>query len=152
MFNFLLDFEFYILYNYHGQKRVSLKFGESMAKTILIADDDPNIRKMVEKILRFKGYNVIAAVNGQEALDKVQESKVDLVIVDGLMPILDGFNFSKKVRQEINPDLPIIMMTAVYRKTQYKLRSKQWGIDSYLTKPFNVKELISKIESLIGKS
>lgn len=123
-----------------------------MAKTILIADDDPNIRKMVEKILRFKNYNVVIALNGKEALEKVREGNIDLAVVDGLMPLLDGFNFSKKVKQEINPNLPIIMMTAVYKKTQYKLRSKQWGIDAYLTKPFNVKELLSTIVALIGEN
>ncbi len=118
-----------------------------MPKTILVVDDDANIRKLVEKVLKFKGYDVIIETNGKDALNRVKTAQIDLILVDGLMPSLDGFSFSKQVKSEFQ--IPIIMMTAVYKQSRYKLRAKQWGIDAYITKPFNVSELMKHIAELI---
>ncbi|RMH68616.1 MAG: response regulator [Gemmatimonadetes bacterium] len=119
-----------------------------MSQKILVVDDDANIRKLVEKVLKFKGFEVTIATNGKEALDKVDELIPDLILVDGLMPSIDGFNFSKQVKKRYK--IPIIMMTAVYKQAQYKARAQEWGIDAYLTKPFHVSELMKHITALLG--
>lgn len=112
---------------------------------ILIADDDEHIRNLVEIHLKEEGFNVLQAENGEEALAVLANYPCDLAIVDIMMPVMDGYELTKDIRQYY--DIPIILLTA---KDQIEDKEKGFlsGTDDYLVKPFEPKELIFRIRTL----
>jgi len=117
-------------------------------KKILAVDDEKHIVRLVQVNLERAGYEVVTANDGKEALQKVQEEKPDLVVLDVMMPYMDGFEVLQNLRR--NPstrEIPVIMLTA---KAQDADVFKGWqsGVDCYLTKPFNPMELLSFVKRI----
>jgi len=116
---------------------------------ILVVDDDTNIRKLVGKILNSVGWDVCEAQDGCDALQKLEENKVDLCVVDIMMPNMDGFDFCKNARRYYE-DMPILMLTAKSEIGQ-KIEGYGSGADDYLTKPFEADELILRVRALLKR-
>ncbi|MDO8586612.1 MAG: response regulator [Armatimonadota bacterium] len=119
-----------------------------MPKKILAVDDEKHIVRLVQVNLERHGYEVVCAHDGKEALQKVDEERPDLVVLDVMMPYMDGFEVLQNMRR--NPatrDIPVIMLTA---KAQDADVFKGWqsGVDCYLTKPFNPMELLSFVKRI----
>lgn len=120
-----------------------------MNKTILMVDDEERMRFLIEAYLKSEGLNVILAGNGQEALEKFKKNHVDLVVLDIMMPIMDGWTACKELRKI--SDVPIIMLTA-RAEDEEQLLGFQLGTDSYVTKPVSPKVLVAKIKALLKRS
>lgn len=116
---------------------------------IVVADDDPQILKLVTRNLQLEGYATHTATNGQEALEAVQASQPDAVLLDVMMPKLDGFAVCQKVREFST--VPIIMITA-RGNDQDKVRGLDLGADDYLTKPFSVDELLARVRAVLRRA
>ena len=119
-----------------------------MPKKILAVDDEKHIVRLVQVNLERQGYQVVTANDGKEALQKVADENPDLVVLDVMMPYMDGFEVLQNLRR--NPstrDIPVIMLTA---KAQDADVFKGWqsGVDCYLTKPFNPMELLSFVKRI----
>ena len=116
------------------------------AKRILVADDDPPLRKVLGKILTDAGYDVMLAEDGQRAVEMAAREKPDLVIADGLMPKLHGFLACKAIKELPSPP-KVIMLTAVYTKKNYRFEARdKYRADDFLTKPFELAELLACID------
>jgi len=117
-------------------------------KKILAVDDEKHIVRLVQVNLERAGYTVITANDGKEALEKVNEENPDLVVLDVMMPYMDGFEVLQNLRRSpATRDIPVIMLTA---KAQDADVFKGWqsGVDCYLTKPFNPMELLSFVKRI----
>lgn len=111
-------------------------------QTILIVDDEKGIRDILKEYAEFNGYEYEEASNGFEAIQKVKEKKIDLIIMDVMMPGLDGFGAVKEIKKLY--DIPTIMLSA--RGEEYdKLFGFELGIDDYVTKPFSPREVFARI-------
>ena len=116
------------------------------SKRILVADDDPPLRKVLGKILADAGYEVMLAEDGQRAVEMAAREKPDLVIADGLMPRLHGFLACKAIKELPSPP-KVIMLTAVYTKKNYRWEARdKYRADDFLTKPFELSELLACID------
>lgn len=113
------------------------------------AEDDLKIGGLVKTGLQENGYEVISVVNGQQALEEFNSNRFDLVILDIMMPGLNGIELCKKLRQT-NKELPILMLTAL-GNVDDKVTGLNAGADDYLTKPFHFKELLARIEALLRR-
>ncbi|HQK93844.1 MAG TPA: response regulator [Armatimonadota bacterium] len=121
-------------------------------KKILAVDDEKHIVRLVEVNLRKAGYEVETAFDGREALEKVKKSPPDLIVLDVMMPQLDGFSVLKKLRQDAaTREIPVIMLTAKAQDADV-FRGWQSGVDLYLTKPFNPLELITFVERILDSA
>ena len=119
-----------------------------MAK-LLVVDDEEKIRAMIRKYAEFEGYEIEEAVDGFDALDKVLSNHYDLLIVDIMMPNLDGFSLCSEVRKN-DQDIPIILLSA--RGEEYdKTHGFELGIDDYVVKPFSVKELMMRVAAILKR-
>lgn len=117
-------------------------------KTILVADDDVNIRTLLKHVLIREGYQVMEAEDGQKAIHKLKENTVDLAIVDVMMPYVNGYELCQYIRETY--DIPVILLTARQQlsdKEQGYLR----GTDDYVTKPFEPEELLFRIKALFRR-
>ena len=120
-----------------------------MSKTILVADDEPNIVISLEYLLQREGYTVIVARDGQEALDAIARDKPDLVLLDVMMPNKSGFEVCQTVRADDNMRATrILMLTAKGRETDVA-KGLALGADAYMTKPFSTKELVLKVSKML---
>jgi DNA-binding response OmpR family regulator len=117
--------------------------------TILAADDDPQILRLVTRNLQFDGYEVISVSDGQAALEQIEAQAPDLVLLDVMMPRMDGFTVTQRVREFSSA--PIIILTA-RGQDQDKIRGLDLGADDYLTKPFSVEELLARVRAVIRRS
>ncbi len=116
---------------------------------ILVVDDEENIRQLVVKYGNFEGHTVSEAADGMEAIEKVKNGKFDIVIMDVMMPELDGFSAVREIRKFSN--VPIIMLSA--RVEPYdKIHGFEIGIDDYVTKPFSTKELMLRISAVLSRA
>ena len=115
---------------------------------ILIADDEENIRAVLREYAEFEGYSVLEACDGMEAVRMATGNKVDLVIMDVMMPKLDGFSAVKEIRKE--KDGPVIMLSA--RVEEYdQLFGFEIGADDYVTKPFSPKEVMARVGAVLKR-
>jgi len=117
---------------------------------LLIVEDVPDILRLLEETLRFKGYNAITARNGQEALDLIQRERPALVITDIMMPKLDGFGLVHRLR--LNPetrDLPVIFLTATYVALEDKAFALNIGVTRFIEKPVNFEKFLETINELL---
>ena len=115
---------------------------------ILVVDDDANICELLRLYLTKEGYQVTVANDGEEGLDKFNQVKPDMVLLDVMMPGMDGFETLEEIRKENS--LPILMFTSKNDSIS-KVRGLRAGADDYLTKPFDMDELIARIASLIRR-
>lgn len=116
---------------------------------LLIVDDEVNIREMIKKYALFEGYKVEEAGDGMEAIRKVDEGTFDLIIMDVMMPELDGFSASREILKKHN--IPIILLSA--RGEEYdKIHGFELGIDDYVVKPFSPKELMMRVGAVLKRT
>ncbi len=116
---------------------------------ILIVDDEKLIREVIKEYLLLEGYNIYEAENGLEAKEIVNKNKIDLIIMDIMMPKMDGYTACKEIKQI--EDIPFIMLSA--RSEEYdKLIGFDLGIDDYVTKPFSPKELVARVKAIIKRN
>ena len=116
---------------------------------ILVVDDEKKIREVVREYAEFEGYQVLEAENGMEAIEKVKNEDFDIIILDIMMPRLDGFSTCKEIRKLKN--IPVIMLSA--RGEEYdKLFGFELGIDDYIVKPFSPKELLARIKVVLKRN
>ena len=120
-----------------------------MAISVLIVEDDPNIRELLQMYLEKDGYAVTLANDGGQGLEKFRSIKPDLVLLDVMMPVMDGWAVCKAIRAEGNT--PVIMLTAK-GETDDKVQGLKAGADDYVTKPFEMKELLARIEAVLRRS
>lgn len=116
---------------------------------ILIADDELRLRKVVSLHLKKAGYSVVETSNGKLAVELAEESAYDCIILDIMMPEMDGIEACKRIREKLGSDIPVIMLTAKADASDVE-EGIEAGADAYLTKPFSPRELIEKIGELAG--
>lgn len=117
-------------------------------KNILVVDDEEKIRIVIKKYAEFEGYNIVEAEDGMEAIDKFKQEDFDLVILDVMMPELDGFSTCKELKKI--KDVPVIMLSA--RGEEYdKIHGFELGIDDYVVKPFSPKELMMRMNVVMSR-
>ena len=116
--------------------------------SILIVDDEENIRRVVREYAEFEGYTVVEAEDGMDAVTKTRAEEFDVIIMDIMMPCLDGFSAVKEIRKF--SFVPVIMLSA--RSEEYdKIYGFDLGIDDYVTKPFSPKELLMRIKAVTNR-
>lgn len=122
-----------------------------MAFTILVVDDETLLREMLKDIFTIAGYNVITAENGKEGLEKIEKYLPDFVILDGSMPVMDGFETLEQIRK--NPkfiNLPVMMFTALSGESE-QIKGLSLGADDYITKPFKTPILLTKVKNILDR-
>ena len=117
--------------------------------TVLIVDDDPKLLKMLQRTLTYEGLNVLTATNGLEALPLVQAEHPDLIIADWMMPKMDGLAFVRRLRDEENKTL-ILMLTA-RDAIENRVEGLESGADDYLVKPFAPAELVARVHAMLRR-
>lgn len=115
--------------------------------TVLVVDDQPANIRLLDAILTSRGYDVLSAGSGEDAMKAVAESEVDLVLLDIVMPGMDGYEVCRRIREQVDTAyLPVVMVTA--SGDEQKLRALEVGADDFLTKPINQSELLARVASL----
>ena len=115
---------------------------------ILIVDDDPYIRELVKVLLKNEGFDILEASDGIEALVEIQKEKVNIAVIDIMMPNMDGWDLCKEIRKYY--DVPILMLTAKGDITQ-KVKGFELGTDDYMVKPFEPLELVARVKALLKR-
>ncbi len=116
---------------------------------IMVVDDEPNIVQTLQDRLEMNEYEVVTAGNGREGLEKFEEEQPDVILLDVIMPIMDGHEMLEALRKRPRgQDVSVIMLTA-RSQTQDIARANACGIDDYIVKPFDLSELLEKIESVV---
>ncbi len=122
-----------------------------MAYKILVVDDEPPIVRLMEFILARQGHEMLVAVNGQEALDKVRTHQPDLVLLDIMMPRIDGYEVARTLRADpATADLPIIMLSAKAQEEDIQ-KGMDVGVNEYITKPFSPDQLVSVVGDYLSR-
>lgn len=116
---------------------------------ILVVDDEKKIREVIKTYAEFEGHEVVEAVDGIDAIEKVKENDFDVIVMDIMMPRLDGFSSYKEIKKI--KDIPVLMLSA--RGEEYdKLFGFEIGIDDYVTKPFSPKELMARLNVIVNRN
>ncbi len=151
--NFLFDWTaslIHDLFTYSGYNDTSYsKRKMSTVNSILIVDDDPNIRELVTVFLQKEGFLCIEAADGVQALDRLEKEQIALIVLDIMMPNMDGWTFCQKVRDSYG-QIPILMLTAK-GATMQKVHGFELGADDYLVKPFEPIELVMRVKALLKR-
>jgi DNA-binding response OmpR family regulator len=117
--------------------------------TVLTADDDPQLLRLIARNLQLEDYDVLVASDGQQALEQIEQHAPDLVLLDVMMPRMDGFTVCQRVREF--SAVPIIIVTA-RGQDQDKVRGLDLGADDYLTKPFSIEELLARVRAVLRRA
>jgi len=117
--------------------------------SVLVVEDDANMLDMILLVLSREGYRVRGAANGREALEEMDRSPADLVVMDVMMPVMDGWDLCRELRR-MSPELPIIMITARHETSQ-KVKGFDLGADDYIVKPFDPRELVVRIKAVLRR-
>ena len=121
-------------------------------KRLLLIDDDPNLILLVKDYLEFRGYEVITAENGREALEVLEQEIPDMIICDVMMPEMDGYAFVNQVRQDERTSwIPILFLSAK-GQSQDKIKGLNIGADVYMVKPFEPEELVAQVEASLKQA
>ncbi|MEP7136326.1 MAG: response regulator transcription factor [Chloroflexota bacterium] len=120
-----------------------------MAKTIMVVDDEKRLVSLVQSYLTQEGYRVVSAYNGKEALAVAKKEKPDLIVLDVMMPEMDGYEFMRKHRADNNT--PIILLTARVDDEE-KVVGLEVGADDYMTKPFRPRELVARVRAVLRRA
>ena len=122
-----------------------------MAKKILLVEDEPDQIAMLKVRLEANGYEFMSAMDGEEGLKKVNEEKPDLVLLDIIMPKMDGIEVCKRLKKDSNTkSIPVIVITAAGIKDAEQ-KSREVGADDYIKKPYDAADLVLKIKALVDK-
>ena len=119
------------------------------APRILLVDDELSVQKLLTYPLRKEGYDVIPALDGREALERLREDNFDLVVLDVMLPRMDGFDVCRAIRSRST--VPIIMLTAKTEETD-KVLGLELGADDYITKPFSIREFSSRVKAVLRRA
>jgi two-component system OmpR family response regulator len=117
---------------------------------LLVVDDEPNIRELLTTSLRFAGFDVVPAKDGAEALKLAEQHRPDLVVLDVMMPDMDGFTVTRKLRER-GRDIPVLFLTA-RDETGDKVTGLTVGGDDYVTKPFSLEEVVARIRAVLRRT
>ncbi len=120
-----------------------------MAQSVLVVDDKANIRRLLQDYLSEQGYRVTVAANGRDALFVAQAERPDLILLDIMMPEMDGYDFMRAFRQE--SATPVILLTARLDETD-KVVGLELGADDYVTKPFGMRELVARMRAVLRRT
>lgn len=120
-----------------------------MSNTILVVDDEPNIVELAHLYLRNEGFRVETAGNGRDALEKARSLKPSLILLDIMMPELDGIEVCRSLRKE--SDIPIVMLTARGDDVD-RIVGLELGADDYITKPFNPREMVARVKAVLRRT
>jgi DNA-binding response OmpR family regulator len=124
---------------------------DPITKRVLVVEDDPAIRELISLHLKLEGYGVVPSDDGSEALRLARAERFDLIVLDLMLPGLDGISLCGAIRREsANTDSPILMLTA-RREESDKVLGLETGADDYLTKPFGVRELVARVRALLRR-
>ncbi|QHT60794.1 response regulator transcription factor [Paenibacillus lycopersici] len=115
---------------------------------ILVVDDDPHIRELVRLFLTREGFDIVEAEDGEDALEALEQTQVQLVILDVMMPNMDGWELCRELRRDT--ELPVLMLTAK-GETSQKIKGFELGADDYLVKPFEPLELVARVRALLKR-
>lgn len=118
--------------------------------SILLVEDDPNFGMILKNYLEVKKFKVTLATNGQEGLKQYKDNLYDLLILDVMMPVMDGFTLARNIRKQ-NAEVPIVFLTAKSMEHD-KLEGFQIGADDYMTKPFSMEELLMRVNAIIRRT
>lgn len=122
-----------------------------MAYKILVVDDEPTIVRLMEFILARQGHEMLVAVNGEEALEKIRAHAPDLVLLDIMMPRIDGYEVARLVRADpATAALPIIMLSAKAQEEDIR-KGVEIGVDEYITKPFSPEHLVHVVADYLSR-
>ena len=125
---------------------------DGVKRKVLVVDDEPSIAKILRKQLEVAGFDVTVAVDGEDGLAKVREWKPELILLDVMLPKINGHEVCKTLKAD--PELktiPVIMLTAKTQRQDQDLAQQQ-GADAFLTKPFQLAELLAKVKALLGQA
>ncbi len=123
-----------------------------MAKKIVLAEDEPQIARLIEFKLRKEGYQVTWKENGEEALVAIKEEKPDLILLDVMMPVMDGYEVLRQIKEDENlKSIPVIMLTARAQERDV-VKGIDLGAQDYITKPFHPAELLVQVKRILAKS
>ena len=122
---------------------------ERTAKTLLVVEDEPDVRALVRELLERAGYRVVEAASGREALRALYAARPDLVVLDVVLPDLDGWQTLERIRDASG--VPVLMLTALTTEID-KVRGLRAGADDYVTKPFGRAELVARVEALLRRA
>ena len=117
---------------------------------LLLVDDEDNLRSMLEAALRHNGFEVTSAANGRAALEQAEAAKPDLIVLDVMLPDLDGFEVCRRLRAD-GSRVPVLFLTA-RDATEDKVRGLTLGGDDYLVKPFSLEELVARVEAVLRRA
>ncbi|MEZ4888511.1 MAG: response regulator [Chitinophagales bacterium] len=120
-----------------------------MNKKILIVDDEPNIVTSLQFLLQQNGYEVDVAQNGVEALQKIEVNVPNLVLLDVMMPVMDGFEVSKRIRENSEWDEVCIIYLTAKGRQEDKVKGYAKGADMYITKPFSTRDLVEQVNDML---
>lgn len=122
-----------------------------MPKKILLIDDEQDIVETLKFVLEAQGFECVCAFDGEEGLNKAKSETPDLIILDVMMPKINGFKISRLLKYDIKyKDIPILMVTARSQNDD-KLIGEETGADEYITKPFEIDTVLAKVEKYLGK-
>jgi two-component system response regulator MprA len=122
---------------------------DDAAATILVAEDDQALRESLARVLRFEGYEAILAADGGEALEQVDRQRPDLLLLDVMMPHVDGLTACRRLRER-GEQLPVLMLTARHAVSD-RVEGLDAGADDYLVKPFSIDEMLARIRALLRR-
>ncbi len=122
-----------------------------MAYKILVVDDEPTIVRLMEFILARQGHQMLVATNGEDALEKVRAEKPDLILLDIMMPRIDGYEVARTLRADADTAaLPIIMLSAKAQEEDIQ-KGRDVGVDQYITKPFSPEHLVHAVSDMLQR-
>ena len=123
-----------------------------MAKKIVLAEDEPQIARLVEFKLKKEGYEVTWKENGEEALASIKEEKPDLILLDVMMPVMGGYEVLRRLKEDENlKSIPVVMLTARAQERDV-VKGIDLGAEDYISKPFHPAELLARVKRILGKS
>ncbi|MDP9018746.1 MAG: response regulator [Candidatus Eremiobacteraeota bacterium] len=127
------------------------RFDDTNGRRILVVDDDRNLRKIITTNLELAGYDVTAAASGVEAMQILEDLQPDLVLLDVMMPVMDGYETTRRIRKhQTNSHVPIILLTAK-GEVEDKVAGFDAGADDYITKPFGPQEMLARVRAKIRR-
>jgi two-component system alkaline phosphatase synthesis response regulator PhoP len=122
-----------------------------MTIKILTVDDEPDVRRLIEIKLRKAGFEVITAADGEEGVEKAKAENPDLILMDVMMPKMDGYTAVEKIKTEMNP-APLVMMLTAKGTEDDVMQGLVGGADDYITKPFAPRELVARVKVVLIKA
>lgn len=123
-----------------------------MTRKIILAEDEPQIARLIEFKLKKEGYEVTWKENGEEALKAIRADKPDLILLDVMMPVMDGYEVLRRLKEDENlKSIPVVMLTARAQEKDV-VKGIDMGAEDYITKPFHPAELLARVKRILGKS